>query len=61
MAAETVQLWTTANSQITQLRGQNSQAAVGLITDPVSKMRAEAAAQVAALKASADELTRQLS
>lgn len=59
-AAETVQLWQQASTQITQLRGQNSQAAVGMITDPVSKMRAETAAQVSALKASADELTKSL-
>lgn len=59
-AEETVQIWQQSTSQIQQLRAQNSQATVGLITDPVAKLGAETAAQVAALKDSASELTKKL-
>lgn len=59
-ATETAQIWQQANTQINQLRAQNSQTTVGMITDPVAKLRAETAAQVAALKVSADELTQSL-
>jgi hypothetical protein len=60
IATETAQIWQAANAQITQLRNQNSQAAIGAITDPVAKLRAESAARVAELYSSADELTKGL-
>lgn len=60
IATENAQVWQTAQQQIEQLRLSTAASAAALLTDPVAKLRAETAAQVAALQKSADDLTREL-
>lgn len=57
IAAETAQVWQDSAQQIQQLRQSNASTALGMITDPVERIRAETAAQVSALREAAKTLT----
>ncbi|KDB53946.1 hypothetical protein X805_05000 [Sphaerotilus natans subsp. natans DSM 6575] len=59
-AARTVELWQTTQQRIDQLKQANASATTALITDPVAKARADAAAQVAEIQKLSSEQTRAL-
>lgn len=59
-AARTVELWQTTQQRIDQLKQANASATTALITDPVAKARADAAAQVAEIQKLSSEQTRSL-
>ncbi len=59
-AARTVELWQTTQQRIEQLRESNASATAALITDPVAKARADAAAQVAEIQKLSREQGRAL-
>ena len=59
-AARTVELWQTTQQRIEQLRESNASATAALITDPVAKARADAAAQIAEIQKLSREQGRAL-
>lgn len=59
-AADNVQVWQDAQQRIQQLRQQNSSAAMGLITDPATKARAEVETQIIEIRRAAEEMRGKL-
>lgn len=60
IAADTAQVWQDANNSILQMRANNASAAMGMLTDPADKLRAEMAAQIGAVQRAADDLSEKL-
>ena len=60
LVAENVQVWQDAQQRIQQLRQQNSSAAMGLITDPATKARAEVETQIMEIRRAAEEMRGKL-
>ena len=60
LVAENVQVWQDAQQRIQQLRQQNSSAAMGLLTDPATKARAEVETQIMEIRRAAEEMRGKL-
>lgn len=60
LVAENVQVWQDAQQRIQQLRQQNSSAAMGLLTDPATKARAEVETQIIEIRRAAEEMRGKL-